>query len=69
MGFCCQMLSSGSDEDTYLYLKYLANEKWRADWLKDFPDYVMPEHEDPPYDRNRLLPQPTYGPPCDDQIN
>ncbi len=60
-----QMLSSGSDEDTYLYLKYFADEEWRKDWLKQFPDYSMPDAEDPPYDRDRLLPQPTYGPPPD----
>jgi len=64
-----QLLSSGSEEDTYLYLKYFADEQWRKDWLEDFPEYVMPEHEDPPYDRDRLLPQPTYGPPLDEQIN
>jgi len=63
-----QMLSDGSDEDTYLYLKYFADEEWRKDWLEQFPDYVMPEHADPPYDRDRLLPYPTYGPPADDQI-
>jgi hypothetical protein len=64
-----QMLGSGSEEDTYLHFKYFADDKWRKDWLKDFPDYVMPEHEDPPYDRDRLLPRPTYGPPLDMQIN
>ena len=61
-----QMLGSGSEEDTYLYLKYFADEDWRKDWLEQFPDYEMPDHEDPPYDRDRLLPFPTYGPPSDD---
>ena len=60
-----QLLSSGSEEDTYLYLKYFADEEWRKDWLKQFPDHNMPDPEDPPYDRDRLLPQPRYGPPSD----
>lgn len=62
------LLSSGADEDTYLYLKYFADEDWRTDWLEQSPEYEMPAHEDPPYDRDRLLPQPTYGPPSDDLI-
>ena len=32
-----QLLSSGSDEDTYLYLKYFADEEWREWWHKDLP--------------------------------
>jgi hypothetical protein len=64
-----QMLSGGSDEDNQLYLKYFADEKWREWWRKDYPDDPMPDHEDPPYDRDRLLPQPTYGPPSDEEIN
>jgi hypothetical protein len=63
------MLGSGSDGDTYLYLKYFADEKWRQDWMKEFPDYVLPEQEHPPYDRGRRLPQPAYSPPPDPQIN
>ncbi|MGA2986024.1 MAG: hypothetical protein ABSG32_19645 [Terriglobia bacterium] len=64
-----QMLSSGSDEDNQLYLKYYADEKWRKDWHEEYPDDPMPDHEDPPYDRGRLLPQPHYGPPSDLPIN
>jgi hypothetical protein len=25
-------------------------------WMMDWPDHGTPEHEDPPYDRARLLP-------------
>jgi hypothetical protein len=63
-----QLLSGGSEEDIQLYLKYFADEAWREWWHKDFPDDAMPEHEDPPYDRDRFLPQPTYKPPDDDLI-
>lgn len=51
------LLASGSETDTYLYLKYYADEDWRQRWLADFPDYDMPAHEDPPCDRDRRLPQ------------
>jgi len=64
-----QLLSSGSDEDNQLYLKYYADENWRKDWQAEYPDDPMPDHEDPPYDRDRLLPQPHYGPPSDLPIN
>jgi hypothetical protein len=57
------LVGSGSDEDNYIYLKYYADEESRQWWMRDFPDYDMPAHEDAPYDRDRLLPQPDREPP------
>jgi hypothetical protein len=51
------ILGGCSDEDLRLHLKYYADEEQRRSWLKDCPDYDMPAHEDPPYDRDRLLPE------------
>jgi hypothetical protein len=51
------LLGSGSEEDMYLIHKYYAGEEERRQWLAEWPNDVMPEHEDPPYDRDRLLPQ------------
>ena len=50
-------LSSGSEEDTQMYMKYYADDEYRASWMRDFPDYVMPPHVDPPYDRDSKLPK------------
>lgn len=48
----------GSDPDPHVYLKYYAREQDRERWKQDFPDYEMPAHEDPPFDRDKLLPVP-----------
>ena len=50
------ILGGGSEEDLRLHLKYYADEEDRRSWLEDWPDCDMPAHEDPPYDRDRLLP-------------
>lgn len=54
------ILGSCSDEDTELYLRHYADEDHRAHWRKQFPAEPMPQHEDPPYDRDRHLPQREY---------
>ena len=58
-----QILGSGSEEDIRLYLKYYADDAERRRWQEDFPSDPVPAHEDLPYDRDRLLPKPDYGPP------
>lgn len=55
------LLGSGSEEDIYLYLKYYADDPTRLQWSADFPDYKMPKHEQPTFDRDRHLPQANYG--------
>jgi len=52
------ILGGGSEEDIRQHLKYYADEEDRAFWAKEWPDMVIPPHEDPPYDRDRLLPKP-----------
>lgn len=52
------LVGSGSEEHLFLNLKHYADDEQRRIWLEDWPDDPMPDHEDPPYDRDRLLPQP-----------
>lgn len=54
------LIGSGSDEHIYLWMKYYADEGTRRQWMKDWPDYEMPEHQEPPYDRDRRLPGAGY---------
>jgi len=39
-----------------LYLKHYADEKAREWWRQDYPGDRIPDHEDPPYDRDSRLP-------------
>ena|ERR1051326_218906 len=64
-----QLLSSGSGEDNFLYLKYYADDDWRRQWHKEWPKDPIPPHEDPPYDRDRLLPKPDDDAPTGGEPN
>ena len=61
-GWFIDILGGCSEEDIYLSFKYYADEKERKDWLEQWPDYDMPPHEAPPYDRDRHLPKPPQTP-------
>ena len=60
-----ELVSSGGDEDTFLYLKYNADDDFRRAWGEDYPDDLLPDQADPPYDRDRFLPAADCNPPGD----
>ena len=55
------LLCSGSDEDMHLLMKYFADDEYRKQWANECPDFEMPLHEDPPFDRDKDLPRPPFG--------
>jgi hypothetical protein len=59
--YMIDLTGSGGDEDNQLYLRYYADEEHRRQWAHDWPDDPLPDHEDPPFDRDRFLPQSLLG--------
>lgn len=59
-GWHIDMVGSGSPKHIHLYLKYYADERARRSWKEDWPEDEIPEHEDPPYDRDSRLPQQEF---------
>ena len=59
--YVIDITGSGSEADNQTYLKYYADEEHRRQWAHDWPDDPLPEHEDPPFDRDRFLPQSPLG--------
>jgi hypothetical protein len=45
------------EEDTDSYLRFYADDDYRAFWLEQFPDEPLPPKELPPYPRDHKLPQ------------
>jgi hypothetical protein len=59
--YMIDLTGSGSEEDNQTYLKYYADEEYRRQWAYDWPEDALPEHEAPPFDRDRFLPQSPIG--------
>jgi hypothetical protein len=59
--YMIDLTGSGSEDDNQTYLKYYADEEYRRRWAHDWPNDPMPEHEEPPFDRDRFLPQSPVG--------
>jgi hypothetical protein len=59
--YMIDITGSGSEEDNQIYLRYYADEKYRQQWANDWPDDRLPDREEPPFDRDRFLPQSPIG--------
>jgi len=59
--YMIDLTGSGSEDDNQTYLKYYADEQYRRQWAHDWPNDPVPEHEEPPFDRDRFLPQSPVG--------
>lgn len=59
--YMIDLTGNGSDEDNITYLRYYADEEYRQRWAQDWPDDTIPDHEDPPFDRDQHLPRAPIG--------
>lgn len=59
--YMLDILGSGGEDDHQLYLKFYADEEYRTQWRLSWPNDAIPEHEDPPFDRDAKLPKSTQG--------
>ena len=60
------LLGSGSEEDTRIWLVYYADEIQREEWEVQFPGEPLPERKKPVCERDHILPKPDYGMGMDD---
>lgn len=58
-GYHLEMLASGDEEDDRIWLRYFADEQTRVEWRDEF-GVDLPPKEDPPYDRDRLMPKQEF---------
>src|SRR6476646_10786534 len=59
--YMIDLTGSGSEEDNQIFLRYYADENYRQQWARDWPDDHIPDHEPTPFDRDRFLPQSPIG--------
>jgi hypothetical protein len=55
---CIDILGGWSNEDIQTHLKYYADEEERRQFAAEWGDQTLPEHVDPPFSRDHLLPHP-----------
>jgi len=55
--------STTDDDNGYLFFKHYADDQLRESWHDADPDFVMPPHEDPPFNRDYILPRAYAMPP------
>jgi len=51
------ILGGCSEENMQISLRFYESEEERQRWAREWPNDAIPPHEDPPYDRDRLLPK------------
>lgn len=59
--YMLDILGSGDEEDHQLYLRYYADDDYRAQWKSSWPNDSIPEHENPPFDRDAKLPKSPHS--------
>jgi hypothetical protein len=59
--YMIDLTGSGSEEDNQIYLKHYADDVHRKQWALDWPDDVIPNHEDVPFNRDLNLPKSPLG--------
>jgi hypothetical protein len=59
--YMIDLTGSGSEEDNQIFLQYYADDNYRQQWARDWPDDHIPDREPVPFDRDRFLPQSPIG--------
>lgn len=59
--YMIDLTGSGSEKDNQTYLRFYADDEHRRQWARDWPGDTIPDHESPPCDRDRFLPQSPLG--------